>query len=175
MPYASFAGNSLLAKGGGWEPQRKSNFAAIIYGVGSGELVLQLKSSNVPPHAIEQQGIKYFNETMKYAGSVTSVADWDLKYRDFLDREGIAALGAWASEVFDHSTGGIGFAADYKRCGEIIALGPGGQNLGRRWELKGVWPKGINPEEFDHDDAGTPMVVGFTLAVDRVIHIGMNR
>lgn len=175
MPdFAGFAGNSLLAQGGGWEPHRKSNFVAIIYGVGDGDLALSLKDSNVPAHSIEPQNVKYFNETMKYAGSVTAVEDWTMNYRNFMDRQHIKLLGAWASEVFNHATGGIGMAADYKRTGEIKALGPSGQDLGTVWELKGVWIKSITPEGFDHEDAGTPQMVAFALSVDRVIHVGMS-
>ena len=173
MPnYAGFAGSTLLHKGGGWEPTRKSNFAAIIYGVGGGDLVLQLKDASVPSVNINKQGIKHFNETMHYAGSVDAPTDWELHYRDFVDREGLTQLGEWMKQVWDPATGAIGRAGTYKKCGEIVFMDPAGVAT-KVWRLEGVFPTKLDTDGFDYDDDGTPSLISLTCSVDRALPPGM--
>ena len=110
MPTVSeFAGNVLLHQGGSFEPQRKSNYALVIYGLDDADtLVLSLKSASVPPPSVNVQGIKYFNETMKYAGSVTPFEDQSAVYHDYIDRQVIPTLAKWFKSVWCPETGSIG-------------------------------------------------------------------
>ena len=119
---SKFAGSVLLQAGGSYEPQRKSNFALIIEGDGLDNLILQLKDVDIPAITLTQKGIKYFNETMHYAGSVTPFADLTVNYHDYIDRNGLALLSAWYKQGFDPKTGAIGWAKDYKKNGQLPFL-----------------------------------------------------
>ena len=177
---SEFAGSVLLHQGGSFEPQRKSNYALVIYGLGDSEtLVLSLKSATVPPPSINVQGIKYFNETMKYAGSVTPFADQTAVYHDYIDRQVIPVLSDWFKQVWCPDTGSIGWAKDYKRQADIFLLPPGMANAScagtvdaqafrnRVWRLDGVFPSSLDYDDLDHDDEGTNAMVTMTLSVDR--------
>lgn len=179
---SQFAGDTLLHAGGSFEPQRKSNFALVVYDVGDiDSLVLSLKSTNVPEVSMAQGGIKFFNETMRYAGSVSPFADGNLMYNDYIDRKTLAALSAWMKQVWNPANGAIGWARDYKKTADIMLLPPGmpgnvpgavfsNPYQGRVWHLEGVWPKTLKSDDLDHSDEGTsPSLINLVLSVDRSV------
>lgn len=184
MPVVStFAGNSLLHQGGGFEPLRKSNFAAVFYGVGNADLfVLSLRETNFPAVKMVRKGMKYFNETMHYAGSVAPFEEQQLKYVDFMDRNLLKELWNWNEEVWCPESGSIGRAATYKKKGDIFLLPPGaggGQCPGsvshndgvRTWHLEGCWPMSLNYDPAQHEDDGNPILINLTISVDRAIPV----
>jgi hypothetical protein len=176
---SSFAGSSLLHQGGGYEPQRKSNFSVVFYGVGDTDtLVLSLKSSSVPAIKMVRKGVKYFNETMHYAGSVSPFDEQTIVYRDFLDRAVCKTLWEWYNYVWCPESGAIGMAAAYKRKGDIYMLPPGGgggQCPGsvsatdgrKKWHLEGCWPTSMSYSDFDHEDDGSPAEISMSISIDR--------
>lgn len=170
--YSQFAGSALLHQGGGYEPQRKSNFVAIIYGVADGDIALQLKDIDVPQLGVVKKGIKYFNQTSHYAGSVEPPADWNLNYTDYIDRRGWEQLSAWYKLVFDPATGAIGRAAAYKKQGEIVLLGPDGSQV-RKFALKGIMPLTLKCDGFDNEDDGSPQMIQLVCSVDLILPPGM--
>lgn len=182
---SKFAGSVLLQAGGSYEPQRKSNFALIIEGDGLDNLILQLKDVDIPAITLTQKGIKYFNETMHYAGSVTPFADLTVNYHDYIDRNGLALLSAWYKQGFDPKTGAIGWAKDYKKNGQLLMLPPGiaGVTPGavseysadvRSWKLQGLWIKGFKPDMFDHDNDGDNTLLNVVFSVDRAFPEAME-
>ena len=185
---SQFAGDSLLHQGAGFEPQRKSNFALVIYGVGDTDtLVLSIEDTSVPGVQITQGSIKYFNETMRYAGSVQPFDDQTIHYRDYIDRNTLDILSGWMDQVVNFRTGGIGWAKDYKRTADVFLLPPSMPNPGapgavfssayknRKWHLEGVWPKSLKTDDLDmKDDGTTPSHVTMALSVDRCHPVSMN-
>ncbi len=185
---SNFAGDALLHQSGNYEPQRKSNFAAVIYGVGDTDtLVLSLASCNVPEITIVEGRIKYFNETMKFAGSIAPFPDGSMVFNDFIDRSTLQTLANWMKQVANFSTGGIGWARDYKKKGSIILLPPSmpGGGVGavtsspyrnRVWDMHGVWIKTLKYDDLSHDDDGsTPARITATFALDRCIPALMSQ
>lgn len=189
MPSVSkFAGNVLLHQGGSYEPQRKSNFALVIHDIeGSDDLILQLKDVDVPATTITQKGIKFFNETMHYAGSVTPFTDLTVNYHDYIDRRGLTSLSKWFRSVWNPATGAIGWAKDYKKKGELLMLPPGipgkfpgdvsapagGAYDKRKWVLDGIWIKAFKPDAFDHENDGDNTLLNVVISVDRGYPIDM--
>lgn len=174
-----FAGNVLLAQGGGFEPQRKSNFCVIIPDLGDDEtLVLSLKSAEPPPMAMVQQSIKGFNQSTHYAGAVAKFNNMPLQYHDYIDRQVLPTLSKWFKRVWNPETGGIGRASNYKKRGSLFLLPPGmeaGDAPGaveaaaykdRVWVLNGIWPLSLKQDQLDHDDEGTPALINLELSVD---------
>lgn len=180
---SSFAGNSLLHQSGGFEPLRKSNFSVIFHGIddGGSTLVLSLRDTNVPAWSVRRQGVKYFNETMHYAGSVAPFADHTLSFMDFVDRNVLSLLEAWKKKVWDYTTGGIGSAANYKTTGDIYLLPPGGNGTSpspvnatdgaRVWHLEGCFPTSLSYDNLTQSDEGTPVMIKLTVSIDRAYPI----
>lgn len=184
---SSFAGNSLLHQGGGFEPQRKSNFALVISGLDeTDKLVLTTKSVKIPGVHMAQGGIKHFNETMHYAGSVQKFGPGSIVFRDFIDVDTGKILSKWYKQVICFKTGAIGWARDYKKQGDLYLLPPGmpaaacagevfpQEFQGRSWKLQGIWPMGLDYDELDHDDEGTvPAGITLEISVDRAYPTSM--
>jgi hypothetical protein len=180
---SQFAGQSLVAEAGGFEPQRASQFAILIPQVddSGGTLVLSLADANIPEVAITTGSIKYFNETMKYAGSVTPFADQTIHFNDYIDRATLTILSQWMAQVINFQTGAIGWASDYKKTGSILLLPPSIENASapgavmstpygdRVWNLTGIFPKKLKHAETlsMSDDGAKPVMIELLLSVDR--------
>lgn len=182
---SQFAGTTLLHGGNQsnpYEPQRRSNFALVIYGVGTDAdtLILSCASTNIPEPTIREGQIKYFNETVKYAGSIAPFPDGTIKFNDYIDRVTLQSLSAWYQQVFNPATGAIGWAKDYKKTADILLLPPGMPDAtapgavlstlyqNRVWHITGAWPKVLKYDELDHADDGTkPAQIHLTIALDR--------
>lgn len=185
MPVVStFAGNSLLHQSGGFEPLRQNNFAVIFYGVGDSDtLVLALRDTSVPGVKIVKKGMKYFNETMHYAGAVEPFESQTLHYVEYIDRNVLQTLWNWQENVWCPETGSIGRAASYKKSGDIYLLPPGaggGQCPGavsatdgvRKWHLEGCWPENLKiADTLSHDNDGDLVKIELTLSIDRAYPI----
>jgi len=178
---SSFAGDSLLHQSGGFEPLRKSNFAVVFYGVSDSDLlVLSLRKSNVPAWKIVKKGLKYFNETMHYAGAIAPFEQHNLTFTDFVDRNVLKVLNEWRKYVWCEDTGSIGRASSYKRSGDIYLLPPGAgggscpgavshSDGARVWHLEGCFPEALSYSEFSQDDDGSPVEINLTISIDRAI------
>lgn len=189
MPALStFSGNSLMSQSGGYEPQRLSNWALLVPGLENDEtLLLSLKNADVPALTIQKQGIKYFNQTSHYAGSLQAMDNFTVGYHDYLDRDVLGILARWYRKVYCPITGSIGWAKDYKRQGTLYLLPPGMPAEDcpgivsaepfrlRGYTLRGLWPASLKYPELDHDDEGTNPVIQLELAVDMAYPISMGQ
>lgn len=180
------AGKTLLHQGGSFEPQRKSNFALMIPGVLTENLMLSLKSTPIPPVGLTKQSIKYFNETVHYPGAVAPWESQTLVFRDYLDVDTVSALSVWYRQTYNPETGAIGWARDYKKSGEIYLLPPGMPGGGspgtvqaapfqkRVWDLQGLWIEKMDSGDLDHDDDGSNVEISLTLSIDKAIPVSMK-
>ncbi len=176
---SSFAGSSLLQQGGGFEPQRASNFALIIPGLENDEtLVLSLKTADIPGMSLVKQGIKYFNTTSNYAGALSQFENLTLGYHDYIDRDVLGILSRWYRKVYCPKTGSIGWARDYKRNGSLFLLPPGmpasdcpgvvesEEFADRTYRIKGAFPLVLKYPELDHDSEGENTIIQLEISVD---------
>lgn len=179
MIVSSFPGNSLLHQSGGFEPLRKSNFAVAFYGLPDTDL-LTLSIRKVSPNAakITKNKVKYFNESINYAGSVTQFDSVTLTFLEYMDRSTTLSLWNWFTQVWCPDTGAIGLASSYKKRGDIFALPPGmgggdcpgavsSTDSSVKWHLEGCFPTSLKFDEFSHEDEGTPVMVNLEISVDR--------
>ena len=179
---SKFAGSALAHQGGGYQPQRKDNFAVIITGISNVDVVtLSVAGFTIPELAIQQGKVKHFNETTFYAGSRTPTTGGTMTVVDYIDKDVLKQLAQWAKQVYDQNTGAIGWAADYKKRGEVLLLPPGIQGTTpgavnaastRKWTLDGVWPMSLKYDELSMDDDGTtPAKISLTLSIDRCVPV----
>ena len=176
---SSFAGNSLLHQGGGFQPLLKPNFSVVFYGVGNIDLfVLSIRETNFPALAAVKKPFKYFNESMHYAGAMSPFESQTLKFVDYMDRDLLKQLWGWWEEVWCPETGSIGKASSYKKSGDIFLLpqgGSGGKCPGtvshtdgvRTWHIEGAWPVKLNYDGAQHENDGDPILIDLELSVDR--------
>lgn len=185
MNVSKFAGSMLAHQGGGYQPQRKDNFAVLIAGLQNLDVVaLSVAKASIPALKMTQGKVKHFNETTFYAGSRAPTDGGTITIIDYLDKDLVSILAQWYKQVYNPTTGGVGFAADYKRTGEILLLPPGtrggfpGAVLAesqRKFRMHGVWPMEFKYDDLSHeDDGGTPAQITLTLSVDRCIPISME-
>ncbi len=184
MIISEHAGRTIAHQSGGWEPQRTNNFALVITGLADTEkLILCTKSVKIPPPTITKQTIKFYNDSVNYAGALDTAGDMQIGFRDYLDIDTISVLSAWFKQVYNPETGGIGWASQYKKTAEVFLLPPGTPTAGgvsaaafrnRVWKLQGVWPSALDYPELSMDGAGEQVVVTMTLAVDRAFPAQMG-
>lgn len=172
-----FAGNSLLAQDGAFEPQRKSNFALIIPDIGGDLLVLSVKNVKPPGIGVSNPALKHFNTPVKYAGAMESTENMPISYYDYLDTDVLDRLSAWFKQVYNPVTGAIGRARDYKRRGSLLLLPPGMEPSAapgivdsrayrnRVWVCRGLFPKKLAPDDFDHE-SDAPAMINLELSCD---------
>lgn len=186
MNISQHAGQTLAHQGGSYEPQRKAHFAIVIAGLSDTEkLVLSTQSLKIPTMKLSTQAIKYFNNSVHYAGALEPFQDGTVSFRDFVDVDVIGVLAKWFQQSYNPSTGGIGWARDYKKTAEIYLLPPstpnaaapgavGLQPFGNRlYKMTGVWLSALEYPELDHTSAGDQVVVSATLTVDTAFPAAM--
>jgi hypothetical protein len=181
---SKFAGSALAHQGGGFQPQRKDNFAVLITGIQNVDVItLAVSAFTIPELSIQQGKVKHFNETTFYAGSRAPTVSGSMTVIDYIDKDLLLILAKWKSQVYNPKTGAIGWAANYKKRGEVILLPPGtnANSPGevnatgkRKWILDGVFPLGLKYDELSMDDDGTtPAKIVLTLSIDRCVPEGM--
>jgi hypothetical protein len=174
-------------KKGEYEPQRKSNFALVLLDVSNtDQLTLAIKDVDLPPTAFVQKGIKMFNETMHYAGSVQPFTDLTVNFHDYIDKPILTAITAWAQSVWNPNTGAINWARNYKKSGVLYMLPPGlsgtvpgavettGATADRQWRLEGIWIKSFKPDQFDNENDGDNTLINVVFSVDRAYPLPMK-
>ena len=187
MNLSVFASSGLAAQGGGFQPQRKDNFAVVVSGVeGVENLTLATAGVEVPGLSIAQGKIKHFNETVFYAASRSPTQGGKITYNDFVDVDTLKILAKWFKTVFCPENGAIGWAKDYKKSGSIYLLPPGISSQDcpgsvdlsasrRTFKLKGVWPMELNYDSLSMGDDGTsPAQISLTLSIDQCIPEAME-
>lgn len=174
---SSFAGHSLLAQNGSFEPQRKANFALIIPDIGNDLLILSVKNVRPPGIGVTNPAIKSFNTPVKYAGAMEATESMPISYYDYLDTDVLDRLSFWFRQVYNPQTGAIGRARDYKRRGSLVLLPPGtdpasapglvdsSSYRNRVWVCRGLFPKKLAPDEMDHD-SDAPAMISLELSCD---------
>lgn len=160
-------GASHLA-GAGWEVQRRNNFAFSMAGIGDSNqmLTLSVVSCALPTETNEVITLQYGNTNIKVAG-VFNTEGGNLVVRDFLQKDAEAMIDEWRKEVYNKTTDGIGFAADYKRQARIVQYAPDG-TYARTWKIQGVWPSQVTYGDLSNTD-NSVKEVQITLQYDKAI------
>ena len=156
----------IAAEAGAFEPQRKNNFTLIIPLTDTVLLQRSLDSFPLPKEANEEIAINFGNEVRKVAGRA-NFENLELVLKDFVDQQIAQLVVSWRRQVYNPTTGAIGYARDYKKKGEVIMFGPDG-NLQRKWKLIGCWPSRMDPGGGDMNAAENNKI-SVTITIDKAI------
>lgn len=164
---ADTLGASHLASAG-WEIQRRNNFEISIPGVGESErlLTLSVVSGALPTESNEVITLNYGNTNVKVAG-VANTEGGTLVVRDYLQKDVEKMVDEWRATVYNKSTDGIGFAANYKKQARIVQFAPDG-TYERTWKIYGVWPSQVTYGDMSNTDGNTKEIQ-ITLQYDKAI------
>lgn len=165
-----------------YNPQRKSNFTLIVTGldnlarVGSAEddtsnritdaqnqIMIALKSCDVPKVSIGKSEIKRGNSTIKFAGKPT-FDDISFSAYDYIGSDVKDVLMAWQNLAYNSRYDYIGNASSYKKSCQLIEYTPDAQMV-RYWDITGAWLSNVETDSFDVDSDDVVTVKG-TLVFD---------
>lgn len=146
----------IASQDGGYEPQRTNQWSIRISAIGqnggvnrssSDVIEASLHNFTPPKQNITELAIPYGNSEVKVAGRV-EMENMTLVLKDFVDVGTWQVFWDWQQLVYNHQTGGIGYASAYKREGLIYLYAPDGTKE-RRFRAVGIWPSQITPSDFD--------------------------
>ena len=137
-----------------YNPQRKSNFTLVVTGldnlprVGSAEddtenrisdaqnqIIIALKSCDVPKVAIGKSEIKRGNSTIKFAGKPT-FDDISFSAYDYIGSDVKDTLLGWQNLAYNSRYDYIGNASSYKKACQLIEYTPDAKMVGY-WDMTG--------------------------------------
>lgn len=158
-----------------YNPQRKSNFTLIVNGLddikrvgaadddrrnvikdAQNQIILALKSSDVPKVAIGKSEIKRGNSTIKFAGKPT-FDDITFVAYDYMGSDVKDTLLAWQNLAYNTRYDYIGNASAYKKSAQLIEYTPNAEMV-RYWDITGAWLSNVEADSFEVDDDGVVTV-----------------
>lgn len=174
MPTYRETMDSIAAAGGTesqFEPQRPYNFRIVLPedAVEGDNTHVAVESITIPNQTATPIELPYLNEMRKVAGPVT-FENATMVIRDFVTPDVAEFFRGWWHKVYDHTTGGIGFARDYKYDMPLYMYGPtdDSESYRREWVLIGCWPTSFNLNELNMGTRGDIRKINMDLAVDRI-------
>jgi len=141
----------IASAAGGFEPQRKNNFALQIApkgGVDMGVIEFAMSKFPFPKSELEKGETQLLNEVRKWAKAPFKFEGGTLTLKDYVDKKVSDAIQKWYKLAADVQSGKIGYASDYKTQATLILFGPNGNNE-REWTLYGLWCRGYSNGEGD--------------------------
>ena len=167
-----------------YEPQRTNDFELIITGVdgllkagtdGSSTshyisnvqevLRISLSQAFIPHFTLNTIEIKRGNNSVNFAGGISSWSGGDIRFNDWIGAETKEALMAWQNQAYDIRTEKVGLATDYKKECYIIEYTPDRQVV-RTWALHGCFVYGISEDERSHDENSTACKITANIKYD---------
>ena len=156
-----------------WEPQRTSNFQVNIYGLpgqGTEMIMLSLVNFSLPNIQNDPIPIKHGNTNVKFAGSTEWQGSDQLTVIDYITTDLSQIISDWRKLVYDPETDAIGWAANYKKQGEVVEAGPDG-TFYRTWKYEGIWPSAVNFGELNHEATTDVRRIEMTMQYDRAYRV----
>lgn len=161
MPKAKNA--TFMGADSSYEVQRQNNWEVVINDLGD-DLTFACESFPLPSESNEQLPLNYMNTKVNVAGQY-NLETFEMVLKDFIGKDTEKLISDWRQTVFNSKNGSLGFAANYKKSGNVYEYSPDG-SVTRVWNLEGVWPSSVNYGSGDYN-AGDKKTISVTLSVDR--------
>lgn len=167
-----------------YNPVRRSNFSLVVPGLknilrvgaadgstdaadiiadGQAELILALKSCDIPSVEISKTEINRGNSKIKFAGKPT-FSDISIEAYDYIGADVKDTLLAWQNLSYNTRYDYVASARKYKFDCTLYEYTPDYEEI-RHWDIKGAWVNQVTQDGFSADDDGV-MTVKATLVVD---------
>ena len=156
-----------------WEPQRQTNFQLNIFGLpgqGTEMVMLSLVNFSLPTVTNEVINIKHGNTDVKFAGTTQWQGSNQLTVIDYVTTDISKMISDWRELVYRPSDDAIGWAANYKKQGEVVQVGPDG-TFQRTWKYEGIWPNEVNYGELNHESTTDVNRIEIQIQYDRAYRI----
>lgn len=156
-----------------WEPQRVTNYQLNIYGLpgqGTEMVMLSLVNFSLPTVSNEVINIKHGNTDVKFAGTTQWQGSDQLTVIDYVTTDISKMISDWRELVYRPSDDAIGWAANYKKQGEVTETGPDG-TFHRTWKYEGIWPSQVNYGELNHESTTDVRRIEIQIQYDRAYRI----
>lgn len=171
-----------------YNPQRKNNFSLVVQGLtnlarlgsidpslgtlgeediianGQEQLILALRSTDVPTVTQNPIEINRGNSTIKFAGK-PSFNTLNMEFYDYIGSDVKDTLLAWQHLSYNRDYDYTGNAASYKKDCQLLQLTPKGEIV-RYWDIKGAWLQTVEPGNFSMDSGDEAQTVSATLCYD---------
>lgn len=171
-----------------YNPQRKNNFTLVVQGLtnlprvgtvdssiqtpteddlianGQEQIVLALRTCDVPQITQNAININRGNSTIKFAGK-PAFNDITFEAYDYIGSDVKDTLLAWQYQSYNGTYDYVGNARSYKKDCQLFQLTPTGDVV-RYWNIKGAWLSTVQPGNFSVDDGDSPQTVSATLVYD---------
>lgn len=172
-----------------YNPQRKNNFSLVVQGLtnlgrvgsvltdsngntiasetidnGQEQLVLALRSADVPTVTQQPIPINRGNSTIKFAGK-PEFNTLNLEFYDYIGSDVKDTLLAWQNLSYNTKYDYTGNAREYKKDCQLLQLTPKGEIV-RYWEIKGAWLQTVEPGNYSVDSGDEAQTISATLVYD---------
>lgn len=151
---------------------RKNAFELIIGGSSSySQLRIMCKSVNVTLPASNAVAVPWVSGIMQVAGRISTAYTFTATFITGVDStyDAYQSLYNWRQLVFNHESGRIGLASEYKQESTLNVYDVTGDDAGLQYVFKyyGVWPTNMDTVTFSVDD-DTPLEVSVSFAADKL-------
>lgn len=123
---------------------------------------------NLPERSNDAIELPFGNSKAKVAGQAT-FGEGTFTVMDAITLDTEREVEKWQNEVYDPSTGKMGWVSDYKREMIVTQRGPDGTYM-RQWKYEGVWPSAVSYGELSNDSSDKKLI-SLTLSYDRAYRL----
>lgn len=152
-----------------YEPQRTNNFQVEFYnlpGAGTQEIMLATNDFSLPTISTPVVDVGHGNSKVHFAGQAEFSGMESLQVVDYITTDIENIIKEWHLQVYNPETDKIGWAANYKKDGQVTEFAPDGTNL-RNWKIKGAFPSAVNYGPTLSMDGAEVKKVEITISYDK--------
>lgn len=145
-----------------YEIQRNNHFELIVPGMGD-DFTLTVSRCSFPEISVTPTELNYGNSKVKVAGLV-ELGEGSLDVMDSIVKDTEKKIHDWQEQVYNSTTGKLGWAYQYKKDCQVNQYAPDGTYV-RTWVLEGAWPSTVTYGEGDYTN-GDAKKITMTLQYD---------
>ena len=147
-----------------FEPKRSDRWVLAIEGIDA----FLVKTSGRPNWEIGSQEFKFINSYRRIAGGRGTWSSISVTLYDPIAPSGAQQVMEWIRTHHESVSGRAGYADFYKRDIQIKILDPVGTVV-ELWDIKGAFLTGVDFNDLNYDDDGTPHEITLKIELDNCI------
>jgi len=140
---------------------RKNVFELIIGGLAGDPLSIFCNKTNIVLPKTATVDVPWISGIMRVAGRISSGYELNVSFivgqkgaKNSVSQDALQRLYSWRNDVFDHDTGKINLASNYKKEANLLIYDVTSEQLVYDFKIEGLWPHSIQDMQFAVEDAG---------------------